>query len=210
MVLMPAAQGRHHSRRPGMHASGKSTPQPKMSRSDKRWFAGLSLYLTAMFALGQGLGGVGGAKWLMYALTGLLAASVLYRLTHHSGDRYRLMAVTPSETPAPVMEGRVLPVAAATEDAAPMPVYHPHVTRKVVKPGTGKMMMFSVAVGLWLLSELSRHRLDLAHQIQDDTERLLKIPGRWNGYQPTSPNMGTRGWGDGGFSEGPQGSYWWQ
>lgn len=180
--------GKHH-RRPDGGGRHAKYHRPSVSWSDKIWISGAIGYLVLMTQ-----GGI--AERIV--LTVLAAGAVVWRLVHHSGDRYRNgLQTSPQEQEEfqritgeiPVIEptavtslSQVSPVTVAVQ-----PQGRPSWLPQLLAVG-GAVLMASLA-------EASERRVEQARRIERDTDSLLGIPGKWNNYQPTLPSMGTRGWG---------------
>lgn len=192
MAMMPVAQGRHHHR--PVRGSHAKIANPTLSDSDRRWLLYFGLYFIAMTIL-QKIDHPG-ALVVMGILTGLLASATLRRLVRHPGDR-RFTGVRPetAEEAAAAEEaiervrntpiqGTPLPrgVVPLAQDPRPLP------SEMLKVPGTNIVMtknqalVLALGVGITLLANYSGHRVAYAQKIQDDTERLLGINGRWNYY----------------------------
>jgi hypothetical protein len=200
MTIMPPPQGKHH-RRHGTHAQHKG--ETYLSTSDIMWTLGVAAYFALMVGVAKLMDD---GLWVMLGLTGVLVALFVRRLMHHPGDRHRNgLKTTPQEEQEfvarttgeiPVLTPTALssePFAAQSAPApAPQQVYKP---RPWWMPTKGQLITFGLATFVMIVSEFSEHRAETAKMMQNDIDRLLGVPGDWNGYAPTTPTMGIRGWG---------------
>lgn len=186
--------GRHH-RRPGGNGRHTKYRRPSMSSSDKIWLAGVLGYMLLMSQASNGA---------RLGLTAVAIVAIVWRLTHHPGDRHRNgLDTTPEEQAEFKRITGEIPVIEPTAVSRTQPVA-PTVSVAVQRPGVpawmpslGSMLVLGGAMFLKGLSEASEERAEQSHQQMDRLDAALGIPGAWNNYQPTVPAHGTRGWAPG-------------
>lgn len=191
--LTPAPKGRHHRRHhAGRHING--TPPLRMSRSDVKWTAAVAalpilLLLTKPLPLTR--------VWVPVLLGGFVILA-LWRLSHHSGGR-RFSGVnqTVQERAEEQLRNTAeIPVIEPTA-MSPAPGMPPVAVRPMPRgwrPTPAQVVAFGIAAFVQGLSMYSEHQVREARRMDNANDALLGIPGAWNGYQPTIPAHGTRGW----------------
>lgn len=218
MTVMPVAQGRHHHR-PGTHAKNRN---PYWSTGDRMTVAAFIGYALLMVLASRAPHGM----WAMAGMSAVMGGMLTRRFVHHTGDRrYSGLQTTPEED-AEFVERTTGPIPVLTPTAISQepPVQTTSIPFRTVVQPQGRPswlpQVFAVAGGLVMMgiAAYSGHRAQQSAQQFDANDALLGIPGAWNGYQPTIPAMGTRGWGpsptlhhfSGGVVVPWEEPYWWQ
>lgn len=207
--LIPAPQGKHHRRhKAGRHTT--KTPPLKMSASDVKWV--LLACSLPFLLLGTQLLPLTGV-WVVVILTAFVVAALRRYFRHTGGRRYSAINPTPAEREEflrttgeiPVLE----PTAMSHAPGMP-PITVGTVRRPPWKPTKAQVTAFGIAAFVSFVAAYSNHRVETARRMEADIDSLLGIPGLWNNFQPTQPQMGTRGWGADPNVTQPDGNSQWQ